>query len=385
MTDILMLITTLTGGGAERVPSELSISLDKRISRRIILLKNQISYPYDQKPISMNLNYTKSSFFSVLYALTTGILKYRKIVKTHNAKVSISFLVMDNFINILSNLFKKRTKVIISVHATLSNKFKDTIIDKIAIIFVKKLYNRADLIIAVSEGVKEELISMFHLDSQKIKVVYNPLNISQIKFLKEETVDDLFFSDSVPTIITMGRLNEVKGQWHLIRAFSKVKSKQKCRLCILGEGPMRPRLEKLISDLNLKDDILLLGWKTNPYKYINHSSLFVLTSISEALPYSIIEAMACGCPVISTDCKYGPSEIIGDNKYGILVPPMDSKFCEVADPLTIEENILAENIIQILNDENNMNKYSELGLKRSMNFDTSKVIDIYEQIFFEDM
>jgi glycosyltransferase involved in cell wall biosynthesis len=378
-----MLITTLSGGGAERVPSELSLNLNKKINHRIVLLKNKISYPVDKQPISMNFDFSKPSFYSIFFTLVVGTLKYKKLIKKYNTNVSMSFLVMDNFINILSNIFNKKTKVIVSVHATLSNKFKDTVTDKIAILFIKKLYNHADVIIAVSEGVRDELQSTFRLDSKKIRVISNPINISQIEHLKNEPVEEAMFLDGVPVIINVGRLNEVKGQWHLIRAFSKVRSRKKCKLCILGEGHMRSKLEELIADLDLNDDVFLLGWKENPYKYIYRSSWFVLSSISEALPYSIIEAMACGCPVISTDCNFGPREILGDNKYGLLVPPMDLKYYDAKEPLTVEENILADTIIKNIDDNETIKKYSELGIKRSFDFDITKIINIYENMIYE--
>ena len=124
-------------------------------------------------------------------------------------------------------------------------------------------------------------------------------------------------------VIAVGRLVAVKDYPSLIRAFAVVRRKHDVRLMILGEGEDRPQLESLIVELGLADCVALPGFEANPYAYMAWAALFVLSSISEALPTALIEAMAVGTPVVATDCKCGPREVLQDGRFGALVPVGD--------------------------------------------------------------
>lgn len=382
MVKLLMLITSLAGGGAEKVASELDLNLRQNIQRRIVTLTNEISYPVNELPISMNFTFRRPKYLSILYAIVVGILKYKRIINKYKPDVSMSFLVLDNFINVLSNIGNKKTETIVSVHIALCMKFRNSLPDRLAKYLIKILYNKADLLIAVSEGVKQELIQDFNINPSKVKVVYNPVDVEKIENLaKEGVTDEQWFNGKVPIIITVGRLAKQKGQWHLIRAFSEVRERKQCKLVIRGNGELREYLESLVSDLNLANDVKFLGWQDNPFKYISRASLFVCSSLWEALPYALTEALACGCPIIATDCKYGPKEILGDSEYGILVPKMDGKFYKASDPLTSEEEYLANAIIKLLGDGNLRERYSEKAKKRAMDFDGEKSMKQYDGVF----
>lgn len=380
MVKVLMLITSLAGGGAERVVSELSLNLGSNVQRRIVTLTNAISYPSNKPPISMNFNLKNAGVINMIYATVMGIMKYRKVLKSYKPDVSMSFLVLDNFINVLSNIGNKKNKVVVSVHISLSMKFRKSFVDMVAKFLIKILYNKADLVIAVSRGVRDELIRDFKIDPKKVRILINPIDIEKIRHLAKEEVNNKWFNGNFPIIINMGRLCEQKGQWHLIRAFSKVRERKQCKLVIRGNGELKPYLEKLVRNLNLTNDVKFLEWQDNPFKYISKASVFVLSSIWEAWGYVLIEAMTCGCPVISTDCKYGPSEILENGKYGILTLPMDGKFYKASDPITLEEEYLSNNIIRLLDDEILRKKYSEKSKQRAMDFDIELSIREYENI-----
>lgn len=379
-----MLIRSLEGGGAERVASELSLNLSKNIHRKLVTLRSGVSYPTNEPPLSMNLNFKKRNIkdrlIEFLFFIILGSIKYRKISNEYKPDVSLSFLTFDNFVNIISNIGNEKTKVIVSVHIALS--MKTSVLDYFASLLMKILYNKADIIIAVSEGVRNELIQDYKIAPEKVRKIYNPVDIENIQKLANEEVKDEWFDGEQPILINMGRLMEQKGQWHLIRAFSKVKERKQCKLVIRGSGDLKPYLEKLVRDLDLTNDVKFLGWLDNPFKYLSKSSIFVLSSIYEALPYALIEAMACGCPIISTDCKYGPSEILEKGKFGILTPPMDGKFYKASDPLTPEEHYLANQIIRLLENDVLRMKYSEKARKRANDFD-KKTLKEYENIILK--
>lgn len=378
---VMMLMQSLAGGGAERVASELDLNFSPNFDNRIVTLMNEVSYPSKQPPIKMNFN-NQNTFINNIRIFVLGSIKYRKLLNKHNPSISLSFLVLDNFINIISNLGRNDTKTIISSHIALSMKFGNSLYDRAIKYFIKCLYNKSDCIIAVSNGVRDELIKDFGIMPHKIRVLYNPVDINKIKLLScEEVNDENWFDEDVPIIITVGRLTKQKGQWHLIRAFSKVSEKINCRLVIRGDGELKNYLESLIDSMGLNEKILFLEWKDNPFKYISKSTLFASSSLWEALPYALTETMACGCPVISTDCKYGPKEILGEDEYGLLVPSMTGVMYSAFDPLTSEENVLANKIIDMLTNKKTIEHYSKKAIERSSYFAVETCVKKYESLF----
>ncbi|PKL70605.1 MAG: hypothetical protein CVV30_04435 [Methanomicrobiales archaeon HGW-Methanomicrobiales-1] len=381
MVSVIMLITSLAGGGAERVASELSLNLDSQIQRQIVILTNEVSYASNKPPISLDFNFRSPKILSILWAFLFGTLKYRKLMVEHKPEISMSFLTLDNFINILANLRNKRIKTILQVHIALSMKFRDSILDEIAKHLITILYNRADLIIAVSEGVKQELIHEFKINPEIVKVIYNPNDIEKIKILADQPVNDEWFNGDIPIIFNLGRLTEQKGQWHLIRAFSKTREVVSCKLVIRGNGNLKPYLEKLVLNLDLSSDVKFLDWQDNPYKYLSKASIFVSSSLWEALPYSIIEAMACGCPIIASDCKYGPREILSDGKFGILTSPLDGIMYSALDPLTPQEIELSNMMVDIIRNRELRLRYSRTGIVRSNDFNLNISTEAYSSVF----
>jgi glycosyltransferase involved in cell wall biosynthesis len=185
------------------------------------------------------------------------------------------------------------------------------------------LYAQADMITAVSQGVKDDLIEKLHLSADKIMVVYNPIVTSDLPQLADEPVNHPWFAEDVPVILGVGRLVEEKDFPTLIRAFALVRAQRPCRLLILGEGHGREELEHLAQELGIQADVDLPGFDKNPFKYMARCTVFVLSSRFEGLPGVLIQAMACGTAVISTDCPSGPSEIITAGRDGLLVPVAD--------------------------------------------------------------
>lgn len=374
-----MLITSLSGGGAERVASELSMNFKNDIERKIITLTDNISYGYDQKPESLHLKLDlKKPFLWILYSII-GILRYRKKISSNEPDISLSFLLLDNIINILSNMFNKNVKIVISIHTNLQNKFKKNPFYKLIVLIIPLIMNRADRIIAVSEGVKNNLIDEFGIIPEKIIVLYNPIDTEKISRQMDSPVQCCEIEK--PTYINIGRLTEVKGQWHLIRAFSLVRKQMDARLIICGEGPLESFLKKLVIDLNLDEDVLFTGWVENPFSYLAKSDVYVCSSISEALPYTILEAMACGLPIISTDCDYGPSEILQNGGCGILIPSFGCESISIDEPLSDTEIALANAMITLIHDADLFNELSNASLKRVEVFNIKITIKKYEDLF----
>jgi glycosyltransferase involved in cell wall biosynthesis len=230
------------------------------------------------------------------------------------------------------------------------------------------LYNKADGIIVVSQGVGDDLATTFKVQKHKIGVIYNPIDVQKIQSLSEQNVGHPWFSENVPLIINVARLTRQKNQADLLKAFALVRKTTACRLVFLGEGELMDVLIDLSRQLHIDDAILFLGFQVNPYQYIARSTIFVLPSLYEGSPIALVEAMAVGCPVIATDCLAGPREILApdmpiqqkiegvtESEYGILVPVGDT-------------TALKEAINRLLVNPQLREQYSTLGRERAKDF-----------------
>ncbi len=191
---------------------------------------------------------------------------------------------------------------------------------------MRRAYLQADKIIAVSHGVAEDLVQTLGISSRAIEVVYNPIVSSDWERRLSERIDHPWFgAQEIPVVIAVGRLARQKDYPTLLRAFAKLRASRPVRLAILGSGKakVKTRLEALAKDLKVADWVAFLGFQPNPLPYIARANLLVLSSRWEGLPNVLIEALACGTPVVSTDCPSGPAEILENGRYGRLVPVGD--------------------------------------------------------------
>jgi glycosyltransferase involved in cell wall biosynthesis len=190
---------------------------------------------------------------------------------------------------------------------------------------MQTLYPLADTILAVSQASARDLEKELKLKPGSVKTIYNPVVSPEMMLKSQEPNDHPWFQPGQPPVfLTAGRLFEQKNHRNLIEAFAGLRKQQMARLVIFGEGGLRESLAALITELGLESDIWMPGFVANPFTYMRQASAFVLSSDYEALPTVLIEAMACGCPVVSTDCPYGPAEILEEGKYGLLVPSGDA-------------------------------------------------------------
>jgi glycosyltransferase involved in cell wall biosynthesis len=182
-------------------------------------------------------------------------------------------------------------------------------------------YPRADAVTAISVGVAEDLARVTGLQDERIRIIYNPVVTSELQERAAEGVDDTWLGpDQPPVILGVGRLVKQKDFSTLLRAFALARKRIKVRLIIIGEGEQRNALKDLGRELGVEEEVRLPGFVTNPYAYMARSAVFALSSKWEGLGMALIEAMACGTPVVSTDCPSGPREILEKGRWGRLVP-----------------------------------------------------------------
>lgn len=218
------------------------------------------------------------------------------------------------------------TRVILSVHNTISREAEQ----RGRIQRMKRLgsiscfYNWADGIVAVSRGVAEDLLAKTSLSAQKIRTIHNPIVTPALLDRSREPVNHPWYNkEDLPIVLGVGRLSKQKAFHILIEAFARLEKKIECRLVILGEGPERAHLENLINELGLDELVDMPGFVDNPYSWMARASVFALSSIYEGFGNVLVEALAVGTPVVSSDCPSGPAEILDGGRYGHLVPPGD--------------------------------------------------------------
>lgn len=187
-------------------------------------------------------------------------------------------------------------------------------------LIAKWRYPTADNIIAVSHAVADDLSRILGLPLDKIEVIYDPIVTPQLHERAGRLLNHPWFAEEAPPVIVgVGRLDPEKDFSTLLRAFSLVKRNRNVRLIILGEGPERPLLNSVAERLRISEAVVLPGFVDNPLPFIANASVLVLTSLFEGLPNVLIEALACGTPVVATDCPGGTREILEQGRYGMLV------------------------------------------------------------------
>lgn len=381
MKKVAFLIPDLGGAGAERVVSNLTQALAERGYDIFLILYNQndMAYPFGGKLLTIDASSSilyKNKILKFLYR--TYRLKMLKL--KYKFDVVISFLENPDFQNILT---KGKEKVYISVRNYASKSYS-----KRKKLIAKLLYKRADKIIAVSEEVKEDLINNFFIEKGKVKVIYNPYDLEKINLLAQEAIEERFRDIlNKKCILNTGRLTMQKGQWHLIRAFSYIYNEfSDVELVFLGEGPLLEKLQRLAENLRIIDRVHFIGFQGNPFKFMKNSSLYVLTSLYEGFPNTLVEAMICGLPVISVNCRSGPREILlsggdsTDESYGILLEEFQQNEDIEGLILSEEEKKMAARICQLLRNNEEYQAYRTKSIERAKDFRLTNIIEEWRKI-----
>ncbi|BAZ12818.1 glycosyl transferase, group 1 family protein [Calothrix sp. NIES-4071] len=353
---IAFFLPNLSGGGAEKVVINLLKEMSQ-LNLNVDLVVSNTEGPYlNQLPKQVRLvNLAREGVLKSVIPLSRYLKEYRPCVL-------ISHMSHANVVAILASRFARtKTKLILVEHNTLSVDKSKLLRAKFVPMFMKWLYPYADNIVCVSEGVAEDLVFQLGLAKEKVKVIYNPVVNEELIAASQASLNHPWFQQGVPPVfLAVGRLTEQKDFITLLEAFALLRRQTVARLVILGEGELRGKLEAKISQLGIAEDVSLPGFATNPYAYMSKASAFVLSSRWEGLGIVLIEAMACGCPVIATDCPNGPKEILEGGKYGYLPP--------VGDVVALSKAML-----QVLNAPVNR----ELLRQRAIYFSSKRAVSEY--------
>ncbi len=349
-TRVAFFVPSLTGGGVERVTLTLAGAF-AAAGHPVDIVVTRAGGDYEQKiPAGVSLHVMKPTGILrsrwlawragavpattlsrpvLLPIRSSRILRHiaglAAYLEEHRPAVLISGMSYPNLVALWArNRAGVPVRVVVVEHNTLSQTIRRVRFRwrwRYLPALLRSAYRQADAIVAVSQGVADDVAATTGLPRSDIRTIYNPVVSPELAHAGDARPEDDWFAPGMPPVlIGIGRLTSAKRFDVLIRAFATMRALREAHLLILGEGRERKRLEALVSELGMQDDVRMPGFADNPYRYMSHADLFVLSSDYEGLPTVLIEALACGCPVVSTDCPSGPREILDAGAFGELVP-----------------------------------------------------------------
>lgn len=322
--DVVLYTRALFNGGTDQVMLNLAIEFARRglVVRFVVDTHNPYS-PFVSK-LPEDVGYVVLDAESIPARLS----KLRAYLIENTPKVLISAGYFPNIFAILARrLADVDTRVVVTEHNSPTVNRKQSRWWEARhwfTFFARLMYPHAHAIVAVSNGTARDLAKETGLPLERISTIYNPVVGPDLYEAAKQPLDHPWFNDpQVPVLLAVGRLEPQKNYASLIRAFALVIRKRPCRLVILGDGYEREALERLIATHNLSEHVQLAGFAPNPHAYTARAAALVLSSVWEGLSCVLIEALALGTPTVSTDCPFGPSEVLDGGKYGTLVPVGD--------------------------------------------------------------
>ncbi|MFA1821456.1 glycosyltransferase [Virgibacillus oceani] len=363
---VIFFIYQMGAGGAARTMLNILNNIDRTKFMPVLVTLNYNgsyeSYMNDDiKFIKLNTKRLRSAVFPLA-----------KVIRSENADIVFSTIPNYNTIAILARIFSfTRAKNIVREAAYLGGNFRANM--KLRVMGI--LYKLTGKVIALSNGVKDNIVKRYKVKQEKIRVIYNPVDVNSItEHMENGQIAEehkYIFQDDAKIIITAGRLVKDKDHETLIEAFAKVQEEINTKLVILGEGELEENLKTQAKTLHLQDKIHFIGFQRNPYVYFKYTDLFVLSSRREGFGHVLTEALATGTPIVSTNCRPGAIEVLAGGEYGIL--------CEMGDA-----DDMAEKIINTLKLESNKTQeIIDKGIRRANEFHARKIVKQYEEVFIQ--
>lgn len=340
------------GGGAERVVVQLAGAMAERGHRVDVVLARSKGRFLDELPPTVRLVELRAppAILAVpqlirvpgsLAALLPAMLRpgvaqvlgaipaLARYLRDERPDAVLGVLDYANFAAIIARrLSDQPVRTVASVHNHMSSAAANAQRPHLrhVIPLARRFYPDADAIVCVSDGVASDLGAVMEAAPKSLTTIYNPVITPRVAKLAADPIPHEWLAENdVPVILGVGKLRRQKDFATLIRAFAQVRRKRSAHLIILGDGPERNELQRLADELGVTDDVDMAGFDPNPYAFMSRAAVFALSSAWEGFGNVLVEAMACGCPVVSTDCPSGPAEILEHGRYGKLVPVGDAE------------------------------------------------------------
>lgn len=380
---LLIFINSLRSGGAERVVSQLLIHMKDEFDIHLALYSHIIEYDIPEGIKILDLKQSENDGqMTMLLKLPWLSYKVSRYCKRHAINHSISFLNRPCYINALMRScwgYKGRVVMCERTHETTMLQTKSFLTRIITKFLISASYNRADLVLANAHAIKNDLCKNLHVKTP-IEVIYNPIDIHDLQNKMTSPVNIQLSKDSFH-FIAVGNFRHEKNFPLLLEAFALIKELN-CKLLLVGDGPLREMLEQKVTELKIRDQVIFYGRDNNPFKYIHKCDAFILSSDVEGFPNVLLEALACGKAVISTDCLSGPREMLApstdpdqqltdhfsEEEFGILTPVGNAP-------------IMALAMRKIVSDESLRNRLQKKAAIRAAGFDISIIRKYFQQAF----
>lgn len=391
MKNVMLITPMLHQGGFERicVMTARLLAADYDVTIVVFSMEDIAFDISNLKVINLDLKSKPGRLAKVINVLRRS-RKLTKLQKNLNTDVSYSFGMTANIANALTGGAKKKICACHSFEEIKNGRY------------MKLIGKKADLLFCCAKKMTDLAVKQYGFSN--IETLWNPCDTEEVreqsrKGNKEELT---FFEEEKPVFVSMGREDEVKGFWHLLKAFRRVsESLPDAKLAVIGEGSFE-KYKALARDLQIEERIWFTGLKKNPFPYLAKGKAYVLSSISEGLPNALVEALSLSLPVISVNCLSGPAEILHENwqeaeekkeyfeaDYGILTPAVSqtpdfqAKWQNEGKLIKLEkeEEILAEAMLRIATDEELCRHYKERGSCRAEDFSKEK----YKKKLIADM
>lgn len=382
--NILFIVGTIAGGGAEKVAADLANEWSKTREVYIYLSEGRKENEY---PLSDRVHLIESQSKGLL----PQVRELMRIKKMMPIDFSLAFSSYCGLINALS---KNNEITVNGVHATLSrspaNKKR-----KIPVMISERI---VDKVVPVSKASAKDLQRNFKVPYHKIQNIYNPCILSEIEQKKDECITDetvnRLLSEKRKIIVSHGRLSGEKCQGRMIRVMKQVVEKHPdAVLLIMGVGPLEEYLKGLISDLQLQENVYLLGFQTNPFKYLNIADMYIFASAYEGFPIAPLDAMAVGLPIVAsqglcgvrelmapdTDCEY-QTDAIEYAAYGVLTPKFEEDLPSAKEECCESEFLFQQAICEMLDSEDLRDKYRRKSLERIQDFAPERIVAQWEEL-----
>jgi len=382
-TDLWLILNRAKGPYLAHLPSEVHL-VDLREPDVPFRFAHLLRYLSQQHANSPWLNNAAKAYYIALKAI--GYLRKRHLqfmllshlmslkladqIRQIQPDVLLSALINCNLTAILAQQFANGSKTVMNEQNTPSISLRSQPAAGTVLRMMRRLYPKADRIVAVSQGVADDLIALLNLPTEKVAVIYNPVVAPELFERAQKPINHPWLErNRLPVILAVGRLTKQKDYPTLFRAFSLVRQVRPAKLLILGEGEERANLERLAVELGIQNDISMPGFVDNPFAFMSKSSVFVLSSAWEGFGNVLVEALACGCPVVATDCRSGPREILDNGRYGRLVPVGDYE-------------ALAKAILETL-DNPDFPADRQTRIQRAMEFSIDAAVDKYLKVLLD--
>ncbi|MET4106912.1 glycosyltransferase [Hymenobacter sp. UYP22] len=403
--NILLLIPQLTYGGAERVFHDHGQQLARHhhVVECVFSSQTEVAFPTRNTLVALDIA-AGAGIVGKLRSFVQRIRRVRKLKQEHRIDVCISHLEGADYLNLLS---KGPEQVLLCIH---NSKRHDPNIRGVLgwlrrQVLMPWLYRSADYVVPVSRDLRQEMIEMFGLPPQKVVTVNNFFDVEGIRRCSQEPLgkaEQALFSEH-PVLITAGRLAREKNQVALLQVLHTLRATgySAPKLALLGDGPLRADLLQRAQELGLRCwqvwdgepltaayDVYFFGFQSNPFQYIARAMVSLLSSSTEGFPMALCEAMACGVPVVSTDCPTGPREILAPQtlasqyaqapewaEFGILLPLLGT-----AEALGHSAPVWADTLSRLLADSAQRTHYAAQAYSRVQDFAPAKIMQQWENL-----